>query len=216
METIDAKNKDIKAVNKHLKNSLNGHPMVVTNALHLHGLAAGLKSGEVIVKGNAGDYLGVLNDGATIKVTENAGKYMADNMTSGVITIDGNANYGAGQYCYGGTIIIFGDAGDFTATMNKGATIFVAGDVGDEAATFMLDGKLIVLGNAGENFANYLIRGTVYIGGSWKSLGNNTRVESLSSDDHAKLSSFFDKHGIEADLSNMKKIIAASKKPFYK
>ena len=216
METIDAKNKDIKAVNKNLKNSLNGHPMVVTNALHLHGLAAGLKSGEVIVKGNAGDYLGVLNDGATIKVTENAGKYMADNMTSGVITIDGNANYGAGQYCYGGTIIIFGDAGDFTATMNKGATVFVAGDVGDEVATYMLDGDLIVLGNAGENFSNYLIRGTVYIGGNWKSLGQNTSVEPLTSSDLEKLGVFFEKHGIEADPANIKKVVAASERPFYK
>ena len=106
MKMLDAKNKDIKAVNKYLKESLNSQPMVVENASHLHGLAAGLKSGEVIIKGDAGDYLGALNDGATIEVTDNTGKYMADNMTSGIVIIDGNANYGAGQYCYGGTIII--------------------------------------------------------------------------------------------------------------
>jgi glutamate synthase domain-containing protein 3 len=216
METLDAKNKDLKEVTKTLKETMNGKPVVVKNARHLHGLAAGLKSGEVIIQGNVGDYLGVLNDGAIIKVTENAGMYLADNMTSGVVTIDGNANYGAGQYCYGGTIIIHGDAGDFTATMNKGATIFVAGDVGDEVATYMLNGDLIVLGNAGENFSNYLIRGTVYIGGTWKSLGQNTRVEQLSSGDLDKLSVFFEMHGIEADLGNIKKIVAASEKPFYK
>jgi glutamate synthase domain-containing protein 3 len=216
METLDAKNKDIKAVNKNLKETLNGQPVIVKNAGHLHGLAAGLKSGEVTIQGDAGDYLGVLNDGATIKVTESTGKYMADNMTSGVVTIDGNADYGAGQYCYGGTIIIYGDAGDFTATMNKGATIFVAGDVGNEVGTYMLDGDLIVLGNAGENFSNYLIRGNIYIGGNWKSLGHNTRVESLTNGDLEKLRAFFEKHDIKADLSNIKKIVAASEKPFYK
>jgi len=216
METIDAKNKDIKAVNKTLKETLNGQPVVVKNAGHLHGLASGLKSGEVTIQGDAGDYLGVLNDGAIIKVTENAGKYMADNMTSGVVTIDGSADYGAGQYCYGGSIIIYGDAGDFTATMNKGATILVTGNVGDEVGTYMLNGDLIILGNAGENFSNYLIRGNVYIGGNWKSLGHNTRVEPLTSGDLAKLSAFFEKHGIEADLANIKKIVAASEKPFYK
>lgn len=216
METLDAKNKDIKVVNKNLKETLNGQPVIVKNAGHLHGLAAGLKSGEVTIKGNAGDYLGVLNDGATIKVTESTGKYMADNMTSGLFTIEGNADYGAGQYCYGGTIIIYGDAGDFTATMNKGATICVAGDVGDEVGTYMLDGDLIVLGNAGENFSNYLIRGNIYIGGNWKSLGHNTRVEPLTNGDLEKLRSFFEKHDIKADLSNFKKIVAASEKPFYK
>ena len=70
METIDAKNKGIRAVNKTLRETLNGQPMVVKNAGHLHGLAAGLNSGEVRIQGDAGDYLGVLNDGATIIVTE--------------------------------------------------------------------------------------------------------------------------------------------------
>jgi glutamate synthase domain-containing protein 3 len=216
METIDAKNKDMKAVNKTLKTILNGQPVVVKNAEHLHGLASGLKSGEVIIRGNAGDYLGVLNNGATIKVTKNAGKYIADNMTLGVVIIDGSADYGAGQYCYGGSIIIYGDAGDFTATMNKGATILVAGDVGDEAGTYMLNGDLIVLGNAGENFSNYMIHGNVYIGGNWRSLGHNTCVEQLTNRDLVKLSSFFEEHGIEADLTNFKKIVAASEKPFYR
>jgi glutamate synthase domain-containing protein 3 len=215
METINAKNKDLKVVNKALKEAVNGQPVVVKNAGHLHGLASGLKHGEVIIQGDTGDYLGVLNDGATIKVTKNAGKYVADNMTSGVVTIEGSTNYGAGQYCYGGTVVVYGDAGDFTATMNKGATILVAGDVGDEVGTYMLKGDLIVVGNAGENFSNYLIRGNVYIGGKWESLGNNTRVESLTNGDLAKLSAFFDKHGIEANLTNFKKIVAASEKPFY-
>ena len=60
MKTIDAKTKDLKALNSALKESVNGTPVKVKNAAHLHGLAAGLKHGEVIIEGDAGDYLGVL------------------------------------------------------------------------------------------------------------------------------------------------------------
>lgn len=215
MKTIDAKSKDLTTVNKALREVLNGGPVEVKNAKHVHGLAAGFKRGEVIVQGNAGDYLGVLNDGATIRVTKDVGKYAADNMTSGVLIIEGNADYGVGQYCYGGTVVVHGNAGDFTATMNKGAAIIVNGDVGDEAGTYMLAGDLVVVGNAGENFGNYLIQGDIYIGGECKSLGNNTRLAKLGKRDVKKLKQFFDTFGLAADAESFTKIVAASEKPFY-
>ncbi len=216
MKTIDAKTKDLKTTSKALKKALNGQPVEVKNASHLHGLAGGLKHGEVIIRGEAGDYLGVLNDGTLIKVTDNAGQYAADNMTAGTLIVEGNAAYGAAQYCYGGTVVVHGNAGDFTATMNKGATVIIAGNVGDEAGTYMLNGDLIVAGDAGENFANYLIRGNVYIAGEWKSLGNNTRIEQLTVDDIDKLRALFYEYGIDSNPEGFKKIVAASEKPFYK
>lgn len=215
MKTFDAKAKDLKAINQVLKESVNGQPVSVKNAEHIHGLAAGLKHGEVLIKGQAGDYLGVLNAGATIKVTRAAGNYVADNMTSGTVIIEGDTGYGAAQYCYGGTVVVRGNSGDFTATMNKGATVIVCGNVGDEAGTYMLKGDLIVVGDAGVNFANYLIRGSVYIGGNWKSLGHNTRIEPMNDTDIAKLHAYFDTYAIDADPTAFKKIVAASEKPFY-
>lgn len=215
MNTIDAKTKDLKTLNSALRESVNGIPVKVRNASHIHGLAAGMQHGEIIVESDAGDYLGVLNAGATIKVTQDAGKYVGDNMTAGTVIIDGDADYGVGQYCYGGTIVVRGNAGDFTGTMNKGAVIIIAGDVGDEAGTYMLKGDLIVIGNAGENFANYLIRGNVYIGGEWKSIGHNTKIEPLTDEDKAKLRALFEYHQIKTDPAIFKKIVAASEKPFY-
>ena len=215
MKIIDAKNKDLKTVNTKLKESLNGVPVKVKNGSHLHGLAAGLKHGEVVIQGNAGDYVGVLNAGATIRVTNNAARYVADNMTAGIVVIEGDADYGTGQYCYGGLVIVRGNSGDFTATMNKGATIIVCGNVGNEVGTYMLKGELIILGDAGDNFANYLIRGNVYIGGKWKSIGNNTKIELLTDEDKAKLRAYFETYQIETDLATFKKIVAASEKPFY-
>jgi glutamate synthase domain-containing protein 3 len=215
MKLIDAKNKDLRTVNTRLKESVNGVPVKIKNVSHLHGLAAGFKHGEFVVQGDAGDYVGVLNAGATIRVTHNAARYVADNMTAGTVIIDGDTDYGTGQYCYGGLVIVRGNSGDFTATMNKGATIIVCGNVGDEVGTYMLKGDLIVLGNAGEHFANYLIRGNVYIGGQWKSIGNNTKIEPLTDEDKAKLRAYFETYQIEADLATFKKIVAASEKPFY-
>jgi glutamate synthase domain-containing protein 3 len=216
MKSIDAKNKDLRVVNREIRDNLNDLPVKVVNANHLHGLVTGIKHGEVIIESDTGDYLGVLNDGATIKVTENVGNYLADNMTTGTIVVEGNSGFGAAQYCYGGTVVIRGDAGDFTATMNKGAAIIIGGDVGDEAGTYMLDGDLIVLGNAGKNFANYLIRGDIYIQGEWETLGHNTRIVEMDERDVEKLTSYFNIYGIEADPHSFKKIVAASKKPFYK
>jgi glutamate synthase domain-containing protein 3 len=215
MKTIDATDRSLKEVSDEVRASLNGEAVTIRNSAHLHGLAAGLKRGEVVVKGDAGDYLGVLNAGGTIIGTENVGDYVADNMTSGTVIVSGDAGFGAAQYCYGGTVIVRGDAGDFTATMNKGATVVVCGSVGDEVGTYMLKGDLIVLGNAGENFANCLIRGNVFIGGEWKSLGHNTRLEPLSEDDKARLRTCFDTYEIDADPSALRKIVAASEKPFY-
>lgn len=211
----NVKTQSLHEVNTFLRSKANGAPLTLSNAEHLHGLAAGLKHGEVVIEGSAGDYLGVLNDGATIHVTKDAGKYLADNMTAGTVIIEGNAGFGAAQYCYGGTVIIHGDAGDFTATMNKGAVIIVNGNVGCDVGTYMLKGDLVVVGNAGENFANYLIRGSVYLGGETPSLGHNTRLVSMNAEDITKLQTYFDKYGIQADPSIFKKIVAASEKPFY-
>jgi glutamate synthase domain-containing protein 3 len=216
MISINAQCKELKVVNETIKASINSEPVEVYNANHIHGLAAGLNNGEVIVQGNAGDYLGVLNNGAKIRVTENTGNYAADNMTAGKIIIDGNTTYGAAQYCYGGVFIVSGNAGDFSGTMNKGAIIIVGGNVGNEAATYMLKGDMIILGDAGENLANYLINGNVYIAGEWKSLGHNTKIEPINDKDITKLVDYFNNYGIEANPASFKKIVAASERPFYK
>lgn len=215
MTNKNVESQTLHEVNTYLRSAADGALLELEHADHLHGLAAGLKHGEVIVAGNAGDYLGVLNAGATIRVTQDSGNYLADNMTAGTVIIQGNVGYGAAQYCYGGVVVIHGNAGDFTGTMNKGAVIIVNGDVGDEVGTYMLKGDLIVVGDAGENFANYLIRGSVYLGGAYRSLGHNTKLAPLTAEDIAKLRGYFEKYGIQADPAHFKKFVAASEKPFY-
>jgi glutamate synthase domain-containing protein 3 len=213
---VDASERDLRSVSTELKEAVIKGPVAIQGAAHLHGLVAGFKSGDMVIGGDSGDYLGVLNDGATIRVKGNAGRYLADNMTQGTVIVEGDAGYGVGAYCYGGTIVVKGNAGDFTAVMNKGATIIVKGNAGDEVATYMLAGDLVIVGNAGKNLGNYLIRGNVYLGGSWESLGHNTLLEEMTQADLTKLHSYFDEYGIEADPTTFKKIARLSEKPFYK
>jgi glutamate synthase domain-containing protein 3 len=215
---LDARGKDLRVVSTRLKEMVaaDGGEVTVKNATHLHGLCGGLKSGEITIEGNSGDYLGVLNDGALIRVMGNAGKYMADNMTRGAVLVDGDTDYGAGQYCYGGTVVVKGSAGDFTATMNKGATVIIGQDVGDEVGTYMLAGDLVIVGNAGHNLGNYLIRGNIYVGGQWASLGHNIKEEALTEADVDKLQGYLAKYAIEADPRAFRKLAPLSEKPFYK
>jgi glutamate synthase domain-containing protein 3 len=214
-DVLDAKGQHLRAASAALKTMLGRDSVVIKNAAHLHGLCGGLKSGEITIQGDSGDYLGVVNSGAVIRVTGNAGRYVADNMTAGTLVVEGNAEYGAGQYCYGGTVVIKGDAGDFTATMNKGATIIVGGNVGNEAATYMVAGDVIIVGDAGKSLGNYLIRGNIYIKGQWASLGHNCGEDTIAAEDVKKLESLLKKYGIAADAKEFRKITPVSDKPFY-
>lgn len=212
---LDANTMDLRAASAQLKQAPTDQPVELHHVAHLHGLLAGLKTGEYIIHGDAGDYLGVLNDGAHIRVLGSAGQYAGDNMTRGLIEIEGDAAYGAGLYPYGGTLVVRGNAGDFTATMNKGATILVCGNVGDECGTYHLAGDFIVAGSAGLNFGNYLIRGALYLGGTYESLGHNTELQELESNDVLKLLHYFEQYDVSADARRFKKLVAKSQKPFY-
>lgn len=212
---LDVKDLDLRAASDAIKHAPREHTLEIQNASHLHGFCAGLKQGDYEVVGDAGDYFGVLNDGATLEVTGNAGNYVGDNMTGGLIVVRGSAAYGAGLYPYGGTLVVRGNAGDFTATMNKGATIIICGDVGDECGTYHLAGDFIVVGNAGLNFGNFLIRGSLYIGGEFASQGHNTRIEELTVEDKQKLRRLFEEFDVTADVAKFKKLVAKSQKPFY-
>ncbi|MBI5033862.1 MAG: tributyrin esterase [Chloroflexi bacterium] len=212
---LDVKDLNLRQASAAIKQCTPSETIEILSAAHLHGLLAGLKTGEYEIVGDAGDYLGVLNDGATIRVSGNVGQYVGDNMTRGLIEVAGSAAYGAGLYPYGGTLVIRGNAGNFTATMNKGATIIVCGDVGDESATYHLAGDFIVVGNAGSNFGNYLIRGHLYIGGEFKSQGHNALIEELTIEDAQKLRRYFEQFDVNADATRFRKLVAETAKPFY-
>ena len=74
MKAIDAKTKDLKALNSALRELANGKPVRVKNAGGIHGLAAGMKHGEIIVEGE--ETIGLL--GARVKQFMAANEVMRD------------------------------------------------------------------------------------------------------------------------------------------
>ena len=214
--TLDLNGIALREGNARLRRSAeSGDEVRVSNASHLKGLCGGLKKGTVVVGGDVGDYFGILNDGATLMVEGSAGRFVGDNMIAGKIVVRGDVGDGAADYCYGGTVVIGKSAGDFLGTMNKGATIIISGDVGDHVGTYMTAGDIVILGDAGEALGNFIIRGSIYILGSYDSLGNNTKLEKMRSDDIDKLNTVLGKLNIQANARSFQKVAPASSKPFY-
>ncbi|MHA2297956.1 MAG: GltB/FmdC/FwdC-like GXGXG domain-containing protein [Candidatus Hodarchaeales archaeon] len=216
VEEINASGLELKTVSRKIKNALKSKQSVtITNGEHLDGIASGLRTGKIVIKGSAGKYAGTLNSGARLTIQADVGDYVGDNMTSGEIMVEGNAGYCAAPYCYGGTVVISGSAGDFTGTMNKGATIIVGKDVGNDVGTYMLAGNLILLGNAGESLGNFLIAGCIFIKGKWQSLGHNTKIDELTSEDIDFLTQALSSHNMNAKLGDFKKLVPETDSPFY-
>ncbi|MDP3065294.1 MAG: tributyrin esterase [Methanobacteriaceae archaeon] len=181
----------------------------------LNSIAVGLDSGvEIILGGDAGDFVGALNNGAFIEIDGNTGRYVGDNMTSGEIIVRGSAEDGVGFGTYNGTIVVYGDAGNAVGQLNKGGTIVIDGNMGNLAGLYMLSGEIIVTGNAGTDTGDWMIGGTIYVAGDFET-GTNAAVYELDNEDKSKLSKIFRQHNIKADVDHFHKIKPKELRPFY-
>ncbi len=119
----------------------------------VHGLGAGLSTGELIIDGDCGDRVGA-------------------GMTGGRISVVGNVGDDAGMSLHGGTLRISGDAGDRLGAAGPGARrgmsggeIIVGGSVGNEAGMRARRGLIVIGGSTGGNLARDIIAGTVVVFG---------------------------------------------------
>ncbi len=216
LREIDAKGLTTKEVNSRIRETVvKDLKVTVLNADGIHGLAMGLRRGEVVVKGNPGNYFGMLNSGANITIEGDVGNFVGDNSCDGELIVNGNVGYGAGIYSYGGVFLIHGNAGDAAAQMFKGGSLIVKGDVGNEVGLYMVGGDIMIIGNAGKKLGDWMIRGCIYLGGNAKSLGKNARYTELTRGDINKLNSLLEKYGVDADLGKFKKVVPISDRPFY-
>ncbi len=214
--TLDCKGKQLRGVSPKIKESIaSGKKIKLVNGSHIFGLASGLKSGEITIEGDTGDWLGMMNHGSRITVNGNAGDYAGDNAWEGEILIKGNAGNGIGLYSYGGSLVVHGNVGNGMGQMLKGGTIVVGGDVGDEVGMYMVGGTIIIGGNAGKDLGQTMIRGVIYIAGEAVSLGKNTKLEKMTKEDADYIASVSKKYGIKFKPGEFKKIVPLSERPFY-
>lgn len=115
----------------------------------MDGIGAGLATGELIVEGDAGWYVGRRMSGGTIEVRGSAGPRA------------GAADPGARRGMTGGEIIIRGSAGPQAGAGARRGLIVVEGDAAEDGARAMIAGSLVVFGSLGPNPGLFSRRGSI-------------------------------------------------------
>jgi formylmethanofuran dehydrogenase subunit C len=136
------------------------------------GLGTGMRSGHLIIEGNAGCDPGALMAGGHLEITGSAGVRAGAAMSGGRLTIGGSAGDelggpvpGGSRGMTGGEVIVRGSAGEDAGTLVRRGLIAIGGDVGDGAARSMIAGTVVVLGRATGRVGQWNKRGSIIIVG---------------------------------------------------
>ncbi len=121
------------------------------DASEVRRVGQGMKTGEIVINGNAGMHLG-------------------EKMTGGKITVNGNASGWTGSSMKKGLIEIHGDASDYLASPYRGSTegmrggkIIVDGNVGSDSGCYLRGGIIIIKGNSGPFLGFHISKGAIYV-----------------------------------------------------
>jgi formylmethanofuran dehydrogenase subunit C len=133
----------------------------------------GMKTGEIVINGNAGMHLGEKMAGGKITVNGNAAGWTGSSMKKGLIEIHGDASdYLASPYrgsvegMRGGTIIVDGNVGSDSGCYLRGGTIKVKGNAGPFLGFHMKKGVIHVEKNAGNRLGASMTGGKIVVSGS--------------------------------------------------
>ena len=140
------------------------------SATRLTHIGASMSHGEILVEGDAGDFLGSAMSGGKIQVQGNTTCWTGASMTNGKIEVYGNTGDYMGASLQGklagmsgGTIIVHGNTGDRAAERMRRGTIVVFGQAGEFTACKMLAGTIIILGKTGAYIGMGMRRGTIVL-----------------------------------------------------
>jgi formylmethanofuran dehydrogenase subunit C len=135
---------------------------------NVHGLAAGMAGGELLIDGDGGCGVAQGMTGGSVETRGSVGDDAGSGMAGGVLRVSGNAGdrlggtpAGASKSMMGGEIIVLGSAGADTATRARRGLIVVGGDVGGDAARSMIAGTLVVFGRTGPQPGRGSKRGSI-------------------------------------------------------
>jgi formylmethanofuran dehydrogenase subunit C len=121
------------------------------DATEVRRVGLGMKTGEIVINGNAGMHLG-------------------EKMGGGKIVVNGNAAGWTGSSMKKGLIEIHGDASDYLASPYRGSTegmrggkIVVDGNVGSDSGCYLRGGVIIIKGNSGPFLGFHISKGAIYV-----------------------------------------------------
>jgi len=176
---------------------LKGHDSIAV------GLAADI---HITVDGDAGDFFGALNKGATLVLHGKAGRYLGDSMLSGKIITESEVGKELGHSMHGGVIVVKGDGGNKVGAFMKGGTILIAGNVGDDLGMGMEGGTIIVTGDIGKNAGFGMKGGNIFVGGEMDAVGKHAAILESTPDDKKVLADLFQQYAIKTKILVFEKI----------
>jgi formylmethanofuran dehydrogenase subunit C len=138
----------------------------------VRGLASGMASGRVEVRGDVGPRLGSGMAGGSIEVEGSAGAWAGAEMRGGSIRIRGNAGDFLGSALPGsrlgmrdGMILVDGAAGNDVGLAMRRGLIAAGGTLGEGAGRGMVAGSIFGFGAAGRGVGAGMKRGTIALFG---------------------------------------------------
>ncbi len=184
--------------------------MAILNPNGQHNIAVGVTvPAQIDIQGNAGYFVGGMNQLADIVVHGHAGWSVAENIMSGSMRVKGSASECVAASGHGGLVIIEGDASSRCGISMKGCDIVVGGDVGHMSAFMAQAGSLVVCGDAGPNLGDSLYEAVIYVRGSIHSLGTDAQVEPLTGKDIEHLAGLLRRSGFDYSPNEFKRVASA-------
>lgn len=134
----------------------------------VHFLAAGMQSGTVRVRGDAGRHAGEGMTGGRLEIAGSAGDWLAADMTGGEVMVSGNvgdnvasALPGSPMGMRGGVVVVHGSAGALAGSRLRRGLIAIAGHCDAAPGFEMLAGTLVVAGRVGRDPGLGMRRGSI-------------------------------------------------------
>jgi methylamine---glutamate N-methyltransferase subunit B len=210
---LDLARMSVRAANEYLHRQLaidGGRMVEILNPNGMHNLAVGLDYPvEVHVRGNAGYFVGGMNQQANLTVHGNVGWSVAENIMSGSVRVKGNASQSAAASGHGGLVVIEGDSSSRCAISLKGCDVVVGGSVGHMSGFMAQAGHLLVCGDAGAHLGDSLYEAVIYVRGAIQSLGSDAREEPMGDADYAKVEELLKRAAIELSPRDFKRVASA-------
>ncbi|HWE38206.1 MAG TPA: formylmethanofuran dehydrogenase subunit C [Isosphaeraceae bacterium] len=135
---------------------------------HVHRIGAGLRTGTITVRGDAGARVGAGMEGGTIVVSGDIGDWAGAGMKEGLLRIQGSTgdHLGASEPgevlgMRGGAILVAGSIGHGAGLAMRRGLIAVAGAAGDDLGRAMVAGSIFAFGPVGDRSGAGMKRGTL-------------------------------------------------------
>lgn len=169
---VDLAGSPVRELNQALHGASDGQAWTVANPGGKHSIAVGIDAEiSVTIEGHAGYYAAGMHKSGDVLIKGNAGVGLAENIMSGTVRVTGDASQSAAATGHGGLVVIDGNAGARCGISMKGVDIVVGGNVGHMSAFMAQAGRLVVCGDAGEALGDSIYETRIYVKGTIASLG---------------------------------------------